>query len=235
MSSFLIPTDLEKENFIKNYKAWYTGYYLSGLNLKNQALVNLFNTNYRIQISEINEFLKKYYKDNKNEIDKISIKAADDAKAEKVKIKNNTFVDLKTLRKMLLEVIKLSDEKKFTKNNIIIQQYDDRISNLNSIISNIKNKMNIDSFNTQLNLANEDYYIILSRNESKLTNKKNKTTSDMSNLSIIQTLKNNLVTNNPTLFTNTKIVDLKTKAENLDYIVHEYFTYEGFTKIIGVM
>ena len=136
---------------------------------------------------------------------------------------------------MLLEVIKLSDEKKFTKNNIIIQQYDDRISNLNSIISNIKNKMNIDSFNTQLNLANEDYYIILSRNESKLTNKKNKTTSDMSNLSIIQTLKNNLVTNNPTLFTNTKIVDLKTKAENLDYIVHEYFTYEGFTKIIGVM
>jgi hypothetical protein len=234
MSSFLIPTDLEKENFIKNYKDWYTGYYLSGLNLKNRALVNSFNTNYRIQISKINEFLKKYYKDNKNEIDKIAIKAASDAKAEKVKIQNNIFVDLKTLRKMLLEVMKLSDQKNMIKNNIVIQQYDDRISNLNNLISNIKNKMNLDSFNTQVDLANEDYYIILSRSESKLTNKKNKTTNDMSILNNIQTLKNNLVRNNPTLFTNTKIVDLTTKSENLDYIVQEYFTYEGFTKIVGV-
>jgi len=235
MSSFLIPTDLEKENFIKNYKAWYTGYYLSGLNLKNQALVNLFNTNYRIQISEINEFLKKYYKDNKSEIDKISLKASDDAKAEKVKIRDNKFVDLTTLRKMLLEVMKLSDEKKITKNIILIQQYDDRISNLNNLISNIKNKMNIDSFNKQVDLAKENYYIILSRSETNLTDKKNKTTNDMLILNNIQTLKNNLVTNNPTLFTNTKIMDLKTKSENLDYIVQEYFTYEGFTKIIGVM
>ena len=231
------PTELEKQNFITNYRVWYTGYYLSGMNLKNKALVNLFNSNYRIQLNYINEFLKKYYKNNKSDIDKIALESANKAienRKSTIEMSGNVYVDFATLRKMLLEVMKLSDEKNVSTNKFIIQQYNDRISDLNSKIINLKNKIDLNTYNKQLDLAKEDYYIILSKGESSLVEKKYKTTNDMLVLQNIQTLKNNLISNNPTLFTVSKITDLTTKVVNKDYVVQEYFTYEDFVGI-GIM
>jgi len=203
--------DTQILNDMIKYISWVKrGYYLN----RETEKVEIYKPLYQSIVKRFTDKPDYYTLEKRNEL---TLKANNEVTAKKQA--RETGFNIETLTKTLLEKLKYEFNLKYTSNEIKKMMYQQRIESLDQQINVMKNKVDSTIFNQAELTAQEMYAVLLLRifKLQKTTNAQN----------IIQNRINEIYASNPTYFSSDKQSSIKTKSEDKDFVIPEYFSYNN--------
>lgn len=200
--------DTEILNDMIKYVAWVQrGYYLN----RETEKVEIFRPLYLSIIKRFNDKPDYYTLEKKNEL---TLKANNAVTLRKQQ--RDVGFTIETLTKTLLEKLKYEFNIKNTRNQIKKIMFEQRLESLNDQVNNMKNKVDSTIFNQAELQAQENMAILLLRMLKFQTK--------IGAINVIQNRINEIYAGNTTYFNNDKQSSIKTKSEDKDFVIPEYYS-----------